>query len=82
MARDCKPAQQEAGVTTLGKIDLAQGGDDDDVFVALKKIQESKTETGGSGSSKRGAPGGQGADIIPEPGPTNRPKPKKKVISF
>ncbi|KAI9095873.1 hypothetical protein DFS34DRAFT_625074 [Phlyctochytrium arcticum] len=38
-ARDCKPALQEAGVTTLGTIDLRQGGDDDDVFVALHKMQ-------------------------------------------
>ncbi|KAJ3286293.1 hypothetical protein HK104_009116 [Borealophlyctis nickersoniae] len=42
LARDCKPAQQEAGVVTLGKIDLAQGGDDDDVFVALHKMDDEK----------------------------------------
>ncbi|KAI8819239.1 uncharacterized protein EV422DRAFT_535663 [Fimicolochytrium jonesii] len=43
-ARDCKPALQEAGVTTVGKIDLRQGGDDDDVFVALHRMDEDKTQ--------------------------------------
>ncbi|KAH6564381.1 hypothetical protein BASA61_002084 [Batrachochytrium salamandrivorans] len=40
LARDCKPAQQEAGVITLGTVDLSQGGDDDDVFVAFRKIEK------------------------------------------
>ncbi|KAJ3067112.1 hypothetical protein HDU98_009677 [Podochytrium sp. JEL0797] len=40
-AKDCKPALMERGVITLGKIDLAQGGDDDDVFINLRDIQRS-----------------------------------------
>lgn len=39
LAKDCRPAQQEAGITTLGLIDTAQGGDDDDVFLALRRME-------------------------------------------
>ncbi|KNC96370.1 uncharacterized protein SPPG_08271 [Spizellomyces punctatus DAOM BR117] len=59
LARDCKPALQEAGITTLGTIDLKQGGDDDDVFVALHKMQGDKekaaetTKPGTRKSSKK-----------------------------
>ncbi|KAJ3077469.1 hypothetical protein HDU99_001165 [Rhizoclosmatium hyalinum] len=43
LAKDCKPALMERGVITLGKIDLAQGGDDDDVFINLRSIQDSRS---------------------------------------
>ncbi|KAJ3054260.1 hypothetical protein HK097_002245 [Rhizophlyctis rosea] len=88
LARDCKPAQQEAGFTTLGKMDLAQGGDDDDVFVALKKMQESKADRCGSGSSGKAAMGDQRVEMAAASGETragtsaSRVKPKKKVVSF
>ncbi|KAJ3108167.1 hypothetical protein HDU97_002079 [Phlyctochytrium planicorne] len=41
LAKDCKPSRNDgAGVTELGVIDNNQGGDDDDVFLALKKMQK------------------------------------------
>ena len=46
LARDCKPTKQEAGVTALGKIDLTQGGDDDDVFIAFHNIETEKRPAG------------------------------------
>ncbi|KAI9202776.1 uncharacterized protein BJ171DRAFT_166938 [Polychytrium aggregatum] len=46
LAKDCKPAvQKEAGYTALGKIDLEQGADDDDVFVALHKMNADRKDT-------------------------------------
>ncbi|TPX64538.1 hypothetical protein SpCBS45565_g05825 [Spizellomyces sp. 'palustris'] len=39
-----KLVDPKAGITTLGTIDLKQGGDDDDVFVALHKMQGDKEQ--------------------------------------
>ncbi|KAJ3136982.1 Zinc finger CCHC domain-containing protein 9 [Physocladia obscura] len=44
LASQCKPASMEGGVSTVGVIDLSQGGDDDDVFAALKKMKDSGVE--------------------------------------
>ncbi|KAK9729395.1 hypothetical protein K7432_000276 [Basidiobolus ranarum] len=44
LAKDCRPATNSENMTTIGKIDLEQGGDDDDVFVALHKIQKEKAQ--------------------------------------
>ncbi|KAJ3239600.1 hypothetical protein HDU78_002779 [Chytriomyces hyalinus] len=68
LARDCKPATMDAGVTTLGMIDLAQGGDDDDVFVALKKMKEE------GGAQKTGPSGKTGSQQVK--------KAVKKVVKF
>ncbi|KAJ3223463.1 hypothetical protein HDU81_009166 [Chytriomyces hyalinus] len=68
LARDCKPATMDAGVTTLGMIDLAQGGDDDDVFVALKKMKEE------GGAQKTGPSGKTGTQQVK--------KAVKKVVKF
>jgi zinc finger CCHC domain-containing protein 9 len=35
----CKPLRQQEGTIMLGTIDMQQGGDDDDIHVAIKKIQ-------------------------------------------
>ncbi|PVU86138.1 hypothetical protein BB559_006004 [Furculomyces boomerangus] len=42
LSRSCKPIQDRELLTTVGKMDSNQGGDDDDVFLALKKIQDDK----------------------------------------
>ncbi|KAJ3116748.1 hypothetical protein HDU96_008879 [Phlyctochytrium bullatum] len=42
LAKDCKPSKTEAGVTELGVLDANQGGDDDDVFLALKRMEKEK----------------------------------------
>ncbi|KAJ9070824.1 hypothetical protein DSO57_1003289 [Entomophthora muscae] len=45
LAKDCKPAHmQDKGSIALGVMSMEQGGDDDDVFLALHKIQTSKSE--------------------------------------
>lgn len=44
LASDCQPTKQD-GTITLGKMDLAQGGDDDDVFLSLDKMQQEKNTT-------------------------------------
>ncbi|KAJ3307565.1 hypothetical protein HDU76_004535 [Blyttiomyces sp. JEL0837] len=86
LAKDCKPTQQEAGVTALGTIDLAQGGDDDDVFVALKKMQDGGHGVGGKREKSQGwAPFGGasmgGAAVVPRPVVSAAPK-AKKIVKF
>ncbi|KAJ3155262.1 hypothetical protein HDU86_004352 [Geranomyces michiganensis] len=91
-ARDCKPAQQEAGVTTLGKIDLRQGGDDDDVFVALQKMDEDKTHVGRGNSNiaREKASSKAGLTMLPsapleqqlQVAPLQQAKKAKKVVKF
>ncbi|OLY77889.1 hypothetical protein AYI68_g8075 [Smittium mucronatum] len=44
LARDCKPTSNKESFSYLGKVDLTHGGDDDDVFIALKNIQKDKNE--------------------------------------
>lgn len=41
LAYNCKPLEQGEEVT-IGLMDMEQGGDDDDQYVALKKIQLEK----------------------------------------
>ncbi|KAJ1567775.1 hypothetical protein HK405_004803, partial [Cladochytrium tenue] len=85
----------EVGTATLGTIDLAQGGDDDDVFLALRKIQDAKAPAG-SAPGQRGGGGGRGRnDAVSAPGRSGAgsgPAPavasagarkqKKKVVTF
>ncbi|KAJ3009242.1 hypothetical protein HKX48_008081 [Thoreauomyces humboldtii] len=88
-ARDCKPAVQEAGVTTLGKIDLKQGGDDDDVFVALRRMDTdiSHTATTGKGKSRTKS-SVEGSDASLREGHAVKKEaagggaPKKRVVKF
>lgn len=40
LAKDCKPMEQEKGAIMLGTMDMNQGGDDDDVFDSIHKIQK------------------------------------------
>ncbi|KAJ1881847.1 hypothetical protein LPJ66_011247, partial [Kickxella alabastrina] len=42
LVKDCKPTRNKDLEATIGTIDAEQGGDDDDVFVALKMQQEDK----------------------------------------
>ncbi|RKP11021.1 hypothetical protein THASP1DRAFT_27194 [Thamnocephalis sphaerospora] len=43
LSKNCKPTSEtQVSEFSLGKIDLEQGGDDDDVFLALHRIQETK----------------------------------------
>ncbi|KAJ3273442.1 hypothetical protein HDV01_004512 [Terramyces sp. JEL0728] len=44
LAKDCKPMEQEKGAIMLGTMDMNQGGDDDDVFDSIHKIQKEKPE--------------------------------------
>ncbi|KAJ3405730.1 hypothetical protein HDV05_006358 [Chytridiales sp. JEL 0842] len=94
LAKDCKPSSSETGVTVLGTMDLAQGGDDDDVFVALKKMQDEKVgkkvlraemreEDGFDRENSKGVLVGEQPAIAPAP-VSVKPKPKvvKKVVSF
>ncbi|KAJ3172110.1 hypothetical protein HDU88_006924 [Geranomyces variabilis] len=75
-ARDCKPAQQEAGVTMLGKIDLRQGGDDDDVFVALQKMDADKITVAAPGAVR------PRSDLPALHKPKMQTKTAKKVVTF
>jgi zinc finger CCHC domain-containing protein 9 len=36
----CKPLSNQNGIITLGTMEINQGGDDDDIHVAIKRIQE------------------------------------------
>ncbi|KAJ1724433.1 hypothetical protein LPJ53_001274 [Coemansia erecta] len=42
LARDCKPTRNEDRDATVGTVDAGQGGDDDDVFAALRRQQADK----------------------------------------
>ncbi|OMJ14487.1 hypothetical protein AYI70_g7840 [Smittium culicis] len=44
LARNCKPTDNKEATNTIGLVDLHHGGDDDDVFVALKNIQDEKNQ--------------------------------------
>ncbi|PVU97200.1 hypothetical protein BB561_000704 [Smittium simulii] len=44
LARDCKPTIDSSAVNTVGLMDPTQGGDDDDVFTTLKKIEDERTK--------------------------------------
>lgn len=71
LAKDCKPVQQGQENITLGLMDLKQGGDDDDVFVALQKMSQEEQR-------KR-----MEKDKLRQAGiPLSKPKPKTKVVSF
>jgi zinc finger CCHC domain-containing protein 9 len=41
----CKPLKQDEGTIMLGTMDMQQGGDDDDIHVAIKKIQDENSNS-------------------------------------
>ncbi|PVV02321.1 hypothetical protein BB560_003229 [Smittium megazygosporum] len=43
LARDCKPTVDVTNTNTIGKMSAGEGGDDDDVFITLKKIQDERS---------------------------------------
>ena len=63
---------KDEGGVRLGKIDLEQGADDDDVFLALHRLQEDIV-TGDAPAAGNKAP---------PPVVKVQPKPKTKVVSF
>ncbi|KAJ1339415.1 hypothetical protein BSLG_005981 [Batrachochytrium salamandrivorans] len=79
LAKDCKPAQQEAGVIALGTVDLSQGGDDDDVFVAFHKIEQNGKQTGGHTSANA-----SGMNSMPVIAVKSKPPVKtvRKIVNF
>ncbi|KAJ2590001.1 hypothetical protein H4R99_007253, partial [Coemansia sp. RSA 1722] len=44
LAKDCKPTRNGSTEATIGTVDAKQGGDDDDVFAALRMQQQDKTK--------------------------------------
>jgi len=56
LARDCKPASQEQGKITIGKIRENASADDDDVFDALKQIHQDKRPMGDQPKAKANQP--------------------------
>ncbi|KAL2920225.1 Zinc finger CCHC domain-containing protein 9 [Polyrhizophydium stewartii] len=74
LARDCKPAQQEAGITALGTMDLSQGGDDDDVFVAFRKMEREQHAP----EKKRAPQDDDGTSTSAQP----RPAKARRVVKF
>jgi hypothetical protein len=61
----------------LGTIDLEQGGDDDDVFLALHRIQEAKRERQQAKQTSEAA-----TTKTPTGGTSENPPVKKKVVIF
>ncbi len=84
-AKDCKPVKQgkDTGNITLGMIDAHQGGDDDDVFIALKKMSQDEKMNGAHQKSRVGPKGATGANSV-QMGQPMAPVavPKKKVVKF
>ncbi|KAJ2705419.1 hypothetical protein H4R19_005125 [Coemansia spiralis] len=45
LMKDCRPTRNKDAEPTIGTVDARQGGDDDDVFVALRRQQDDKAPT-------------------------------------
>ncbi|KAJ1550924.1 hypothetical protein HK096_004222 [Nowakowskiella sp. JEL0078] len=76
LARDCKPMTQDEGTIHLGTIDVSQGGDDDDITIALHR-QATVQKTG----KKRNRNERTDVVLIEKP-KAMLSKPKAKVVSF
>lgn len=73
LMKDCKPASNRDGDITVGTVDAYQGGDDDDVFVALRRQQVDKDKQGNGNGDPSGASGSK---------KQMSKKPKKVVVNF
>ncbi|KAJ3112728.1 hypothetical protein HK098_007970 [Nowakowskiella sp. JEL0407] len=85
LARDCKPMKQEEGTIQLGTIDVSQGGDDDDVTIALHKQATTQKSYGQKRNrqAKSEQPQQESQPKRPNaPPPQVSVKPKAKVVSF
>ncbi|KAI9139176.1 hypothetical protein BKA69DRAFT_1087122 [Paraphysoderma sedebokerense] len=78
LARDCRPGLQDSGTTALGKISIHQSGDDDDVFLAIRSIDDDRVRR----KSSKGHTDVLGNGTIGPGGVGGPKKSSKKVVMF